>query len=681
MPFRPLIPFLLLLLPIGDVAATGGVQLDIGRVEGEGWSADGLHLSLGIDGAARVSAQRVQATALPAPLSLDLRCAAGSLSEGRVRCRDGRLDAHLPWLGAVTAAIDASVTHAERWSLTVDAFSSQPLTVQRLTALQGEDGLAAALRLTDQPVAALLPLVEAIGLSMPELEASAAVSLSAEGLWRSVSDWTVEAETAVQALDFSTPDGRHAGEGLHADLTLAAKARNDAVQVRPRLRLTQGQIYLEPVFVDFGTHPVELALDGRWQPEPQLLSITGLDLRQQGVLSAEGSAELALGDDLPLRDLRVRVHDGQLPVLAEYYLQPFLAGGPLDPLHATGNLAAQVDMREGAVVGAQLRLDDIALDLPKLSVALDGLAGSLHWAAAADAALPSSLSWRGGQVAALPLGATELVMTAHADQLRLDRPLRIPILDGALHVQRLSLHGIGSADMGARFAGDVEPLDLGLLTRTLGWPEMQGRLGGQLPGMRLDGGTIELDGALTAQVFDGQITITQLRVIDAFGVLPRIAADLHLRGLDLLAVTGTYDFGSIEGRLDGEVVGLRMLGGQPVAFDARIYTPPGDRSRRRISQRAIDNISAVAGGPTGIVSGGALRLFSDFPYRRLGWSCRLRDGVCHMNGVAPADDGGYYLVQGRGLPRINVIGHGRRVDWPRLLDQLQNVRLDASDAP
>ncbi len=34
-----------------------------------------------------------------------------------------------------------------------------------------------------------------------------------------------------------------------------------------------------------------------------------------------------------------------------------------------------------------------------------------------------------------------------------------------------------------------------------------------------------------------------------------------------------------------------------------------------------------------------------------------------MGGVAPAESG-YYLVQGRGLPRIDVVGFASEVDWP-----------------
>ena len=73
------------------------------------------------------------------------------------------------------------------------------------------------------------------------------------------------------------------------------------------------------------------------------------------------------------------------------------------------------------------------------------------------------------------------------------------------------------------------------------------------------------------------------------------------------------------------------------------------------------------------------RFFEEFNYDRLGLSCRLERDVCVMDGVAPAPNGGYYLVKGKGVPRIDVIGGARRVDWPRLLQQL--IAATQSDGP
>jgi hypothetical protein len=42
-----------------------------------------------------------------------------------------------------------------------------------------------------------------------------------------------------------------------------------------------------------------------------------------------------------------------------------------------------------------------------------------------------------------------------------------------------------------------------------------------------------------------------------------------------------------------------------------------------------------------------------------------------MRGLREADEGGYVILEGRGLPRLDIIGHQRRVDWPRLVAQLR----------
>jgi hypothetical protein len=65
-----------------------------------------------------------------------------------------------------------------------------------------------------------------------------------------------------------------------------------------------------------------------------------------------------------------------------------------------------------------------------------------------------------------------------------------------------------------------------------------------------------------------------------------------------------------------------------------------------------------------------MSFFDDFGYERIGMACKLRDNVCTMDGVAPAGDG-YIIVQGSGLPRIQVVGFRRKVDWPTLVARLE----------
>lgn len=228
----------------------------------------------------------------------------------------------------------------------------------------------------------------------------------------------------------------------------------------------------------------------------------------------------------------------------------------------------------------------------------------------------------------------------------------------------------------------IQPISVQRLCQAFGWPEFGGRIGGVISNLRMREGVITLGATLAAQVFDGVVKISDLRLEQPFGKWPRFHSAIALENLDLELVTSAFSFGRITGRLSGAINGLELFNWTPVAFDARLFTPPGDRSRHRISQRAVQNIGNIGGGGAGVtaaLSSGFLRFFDEFNYDRLGLSCRLENEVCYTNGVAPATNGGYYLVKGKGLPRIDVIGNSRRVDWPRLVQQL--IAITESEGP
>jgi hypothetical protein len=39
---------------------------------------------------------------------------------------------------------------------------------------------------------------------------------------------------------------------------------------------------------------------------------------------------------------------------------------------------------------------------------------------------------------------------------------------------------------------------------------------------------------------------------------------------------------------------------------------------------------------------------------------------------------GYYLVEGSGIPRIDIIGYNKTADWTRLVEQLMQITDSAS---
>jgi hypothetical protein len=488
---------------------------------------------------------------------------------------------------------------------------------------------------------------------------------------RHAEDWQLQLHQAEALLNYNSDDGRLAAENLQLRAEGRITNKGDDWSGQLHLQAPAGQAYAEPVFVDLSERPLtaQIVLQG----DADTLQLQQFELAQDGIgrFTAQGLAQITEWSSRHRLDLQIDIADGS--AATALYLQPLLAATPAQNTEFGGRLQVDATLVDRSVEAAGIVLASARLAVPGFGLLLNGIDGDAAWREALPAPA-SALRWQDGSIGRVPIGGAELRFAASGRDFALRAPLSLPILDGGLDIARLAVRSIGADSMAADFAAELRPIELRALCRALGWPEFSGTLSGRLPGLQLEDRRLSLDGALSASAFDGEIELSELTVIDPLGVLPRIRADLRLRRLDLAALTGAFDFGRITGRLDGDVTGLRLIGWEPVAMDARLYSTPGDRSRRRISQRAIDNISAVGGGPTGILSRGVMRFFDDFAYRRIGWRCVLDNGVCRMDGVAAHRDGqGYVIVQGSGLPRIDVVGYSRRVSWPVFLSQLKSI--------
>jgi hypothetical protein len=484
-------------------------------------------------------------------------------------------------------------------------------------------------------------------------------------------DWTFD--SSFVDVTFNNESGSLATDKLSARLQGTARQRGDDWQFDVSVSSTQGQAYAQPIFVDFGAHALRASAAGTFSGG-RALTLERFAVDHAQVAQASGRVVLDFKNEQPLRSLTLRLASLEFPGAYQSYLQPLLLDTNFKAMKTAGKLAGEVELADGAPRSVDLTLDDLTFDDGARAFAVESLTGAVHWRGDNQAKSDDSiLRWRGGALLGLAVGPSELKFNGSGRQFRLLQPTRIPLLDGALALESFRIRNAGLPSVAFMVDAALEPIDVKRLCQAFGWPEFGGRLGGTFSKLRMREGVVTLGTTLSAQVFDGNVTLSDLRLQDPFGKWPRFSSDVALENLDLELMTGAFSFGRITGRLSGRVDGLRLFNWAPVAFAARFYTPPGDRSKHRISQRAVENIGSIGGGGAGVaaaLSSGFMRFFDDFNYERLGLSCRLENDVCAMDGVAPAANGGYYLVKGKGLPRIDVIGSSRRVDWPRLVQQL-----------
>ena len=470
----------------------------------------------------------------------------------------------------------------------------------------------------------------------------------------------------IGQLAFDTPDGLYAGAGLALDLDFDWLA--DEARLRLDANWSAGELLLGPAYLPSPEASFALELEAR-KLRQDGWRIERLALEQAQSISLIVDGGILAGDPLGVAALDLEIEEADLGSLWRQGLSS-LAGtrgwGQLDP---AGRLAGRMRIEDGSVVSAGLRLSDVTIADGADRIAITGLGAWLGWDNPGQS-LELGANWQSARLLRIPLGASAVALrTDGSGTLALIDSFRLPVLDGALVVERLEWHDWARVNRQLLVDARLEPVDLSALTQTLGWTEFGGRLSGNFPGIQVSGGVIEVQGGLDIDLFGGSARINDLSVERPFGSLPALAADLEFDALDLEQVTGAFAFGRMLGLLSGHVRNLRLLDWQPVQFDAWFETLD-DSPEREISQKAVDSISSLSGGGSAAISGTLLRWFDDFPYRKAGLGCRLAANVCRMRGLRDAENGGYVILEGRLIPRLDIVGYQRRVDWPRLLAQL-----------
>jgi hypothetical protein len=646
-------------------------ELTIAQIQGSGWQASDIRLKLTFVGgqpALSANVGRLQLEMMAAPIEdVTFLCPVLRLTRTGGSCAELGLRLELPDLGAQQVSGSGSYNWA-RDQLAVElrdvrlagglvaVSAALDSAGWRLTATGRELSFAAALALwpggADQaPISG---------------EGSIALRVVASGRGSELDSLSLRAD--AEKANVSNSSGTLASDGLGAAVTIKVRPSDAGWQGSAEISETRGQLYLEPVFLDLTTGPVTLSTQWLWRGQ-ETLELSELNYAQPGVLVAQGALIIGLTPAVaPLEGMLRLNGDG-----AAYarYLRPWWFGTPLESLDMSGPISGQVRIANGALGSVSLAPAGLTVTDSASRVEIAGLAGQLHWSESGGNP-PSQLSWLAAHVYGLPLSGGSVAFQAQGGSLSLPDGLSLGTLGGQLIIDELSINGLGTETPDARFAARIDELDLGQLTAALKWPSFQGTLSGVLPQLDYRNGEAVVGGTLRARAFDGDFTLANLRVSGPFGAFPQLFGDLTAARVDLEQLTRTASFGRITGRADLAIKNLHLLAWSPVAFSARLATTPGDTSKHRISQQAIDNISAVSGGPTGLLSGGFMGLFEEFGYAQLGLSCRLENGICHMGGVAPARDG-YYIVRGKGLPRIDVVGFKTEVDWGRLVTQLQSI--------
>jgi hypothetical protein len=473
----------------------------------------------------------------------------------------------------------------------------------------------------------------------------------------------IEAKLKLKEADFSDAVGLHAAEHLTGDLQLKLTKEGDNLRWKNTLNWTGGEMFWQPFFLKGGGH--QFVSSGVLRGETLQLDDAILHIHKVGRLNLKGQMQLAdrkitqLEADLPALDLATA-----FPVL----FKPLLENSIVYNAEMAGNIAFKANIVDSELKSLDIKLTDVDIEDENQKFAFYKLNAHIPWDY--DDVKQVELSYLNGHLLNVPLGNTQL--EAEVIRIAWTAPnIRLPILDGALNLSDISAARI-AGQWYWHLGADISPIDMAQLSQSLDLPIMQGTVAGIIPKVTYSTGILTTNGEMQFSLFDGDITVDHLVLFKPLSIAPKLNADMHLRNLDLGKLTDTFSFGTIKGKLDGEVSGLVMENWRPVAFDANVKSSPG-KYRKKISQRAVENISALGGaGAANAVQRSILRFFDEFNYANIGLSCKLNNNICEMNGLT-STQGGYTIVEGSGIPAITVKGFNQTVAWNELLSRIKRI--------
>jgi len=473
----------------------------------------------------------------------------------------------------------------------------------------------------------------------------------------------IDATLQFRNASFSDEAGLHAAEKLTGSLAVSLKPSADAWLWRTALDWQSGEVFWQPFYIANGGH--QLTAGGKLANA--LLTVDSAHLKVKNVGELDASGQLSL-NDFKLINFNASLPNLNLTAAYPMFFKPMLEKTAFANADVSGLASIRLELLNSEPKAFELRLKDVNVADKNKKFAFYSVNANLPWSY--DVARTLSFSYESGELLNLPLGKTDI--QAQVDRYSLTAPdIKLPVLDGALHLADISASRRADQwywHLGAR----LNPISMEDFSTHLGLPKMHGKASAEIPLVTYAAGTLTTDGSIVLNVFNGTATVTQLTMQSPLGIAPKLNADIALRNLDLGVLTSTFSFGAIEGKLDGDIKNLELQNWKPVKFDAIVQSSPG-RYPKKISQRAVENISALGGGgAAAAVQRSFLRFFEQFNYGKMGLSCRLRNDICEMGGVESTPHG-YVIVKGSGIPAITVMGYNETVGWSELLARIKRV--------
>jgi hypothetical protein len=483
--------------------------------------------------------------------------------------------------------------------------------------------------------------------------------------------WTFTSQIGLRSLAFEDPNSGYLGEALSLLLEVngGMDPRRSTVVFRTVLTADEGELLVDRFYLDLSKNGFSSSLEGTYDIPRHMLQLSSHQIQLRDILglTLEGTLHLVTGD--PHVDFSVKIPKTSLkPLFHHFVLEPFQTEKPfLASLDLAGDISADLNFTgstsewmikghgwwdEGRFASADMTFDlsGIDLDLPIWLQAQDN--------GQQPEPIRGKLFIQNLNMPVLDNQPLELSLKMHPNQFSIDEPMALIIPGGVAQVGPILCEDIMSSKRSVKTSLRLDGIDTGpLFSQFLAMP-VHGTVKGELDAVYFEKNALHSSGQIRAQVFEGEILLSNLGVSGLFSSFPLYKADITIKDLNLYELTKGTSFGEIEGILQGYIHNLEITNGQPQKFDLLLETVKTKGIDQKISVKAMDNIARIGGGESPFMglSGAFITVFEKLSYSKIGIRASLTNDSFRIKG-SDWEGGPDYLVKSGGIPRVDVVNH------------------------
>jgi hypothetical protein len=203
---------------------------------------------------------------------------------------------------------------------------------------------------------------------------------------------------------------------------------------------------------------------------------------------------------------------------------------------------------------------------------------------------------------------------------------------------------------------------------------------GHFPRVRLSGTSLRVEGDGEFYLLGGRLVVRDISGEEVLSRFPKVRFSAEFSEIDLKQVTHTFDFGEMNGTLEGWVRNCELFRWVPVRFRARLETVERKGVSQSLNVKAINNIAILGtGGRVGVFDRGIHKFLDRYTYSKLGVEMALAQDSFLLRGLERRGERELFL-KGRLPFRIDVVNAqpGKAVSFRTMLDRLRTLDFSTS---